>query len=39
MVYKVVNDVTMDGSLQLDMRQAAIDKVMEYINLYKEYTK
>ncbi|MBQ9466601.1 MAG: hypothetical protein IJU62_06470 [Muribaculaceae bacterium] len=39
MVYKVVNDVTMDGSLNLDMRQAAIDKVMEYINLYKEYVK
>lgn len=37
MVYKVVEKVTMDGSLQLDMRQEAIDKVMEYINLYKNY--
>lgn len=37
MVYKVVTDVTHDGSLKLDMRQEAIDAVMEYINLYKEY--
>ena len=37
MVYKVVSDVTHDGSLKLDMRQEAIDIVMEYINLYKEY--
>ena len=39
MVYKVVADVTHDGSLRLDMNQAAIDAVMEYINLYKEYCK
>ena len=37
MVYKVVNDVLHDGSLHLDMRQEAIDSVMEYIGLYKEY--
>lgn len=37
MVYKVVADVTHDGSLNVDMRQEAIDNVMEYINLYKEY--
>ncbi|MBO4674208.1 MAG: hypothetical protein J5616_07650 [Bacteroidaceae bacterium] len=37
MVYKVVNDVLHDGSLRLDMRQEAIDCVMEYIGLYKEY--
>ena len=37
MIYKVVSDVLHDGSLNLDMRQEAIDAVMEYINLYKEY--
>lgn len=37
MVYKVVNDVLHNGSLHLDMRQEAIDSVMEYIDLYKEY--
>lgn len=36
-VYKVVNDVLHDGSLHLDMRQAAIDNVMEYIGEYKNY--
>ena len=36
MVYKVVADVLHDGSLQLDMRQEAIDNIMEYINLYNE---
>ena len=36
MVYKVVADVLHDGSLHLDMRQEAIDKIMEYINLYNE---
>ena len=36
MVYKVVADVLHDGSLNLDMRQDAIDKIMEYINLYNE---
>lgn len=35
MVYKVVADVLHDGSLHLDMRQEAIDKIMEYINLYQ----
>lgn len=35
MVYKVVADVLHDGSLHLDMRQAAIDNIMEYINLYQ----
>ncbi len=37
MVHKVVADVLNDGSLHLDMRQEAIDNVMDYINLYKEY--
>lgn len=37
MVYKVMNNVLHDGSLHLDMRQEAIDSVMEYINLYKDY--
>ena len=37
MVYKVVADVLHDGSLNLDMRQEAIDNIMEYINLYSEY--
>ena len=36
MVYKVVADVLHDGSLHLDMRQEAIDNIMEYINLYNE---
>ena len=36
MVYKVVADVLHDGSLHLDMRQEAIDKIMEYINMYNE---
>ena len=37
MIYKVVNTVLHDGSLHLDMRQEAIDNVMEYINEYKNY--
>ena len=37
MVHKVVANVLNDGSLRLDMRQEAIDNVMDYINLYKEY--
>lgn len=37
MVYKVVNDVLHDGSLHLDMRQEAIDSVMNYIGEYKKY--
>ena len=36
MMYKVVADVLHDGSLNLDMRQEAIDSIMEYINLYNE---
>ena len=36
MVYKVVADVLHNGSLHLDMRQEAIDNIMEYINLYNE---
>lgn len=36
MIYKVVADVLHDGSLHLDMRQEAIDNIMEYINLYNE---
>ena len=36
MIYKVVSDVLHDGSLNLDMRQEAIDNIMEYINLYNE---
>ena len=37
MIYKVVANVLHDGSLQLDMRQEAIDNIMDYINLYSEY--
>ncbi len=37
MIYKVMADVLHDGSLHLDMRQEAIDSIMEYINLYSEY--
>ena len=37
MIYKAVADVLHDGSLHLDMRQEAIDSIMEYINLYSEY--
>lgn len=36
MIYKVVANVLHDGSLHLDMRQEAIDLIMEYINLYNE---
>ncbi len=39
MVYHLVADVDHDGSLKLDMKLEAIDIVMEYINLYKEYCK
>jgi len=35
MVHKVVADVLHDGSLHLDMRQEAIDNIMDYINLYE----
>ncbi len=37
MIYKVVANVLHDGSLHLDMRQEAIDNIMDYINLYSEY--
>ena len=36
-IYPVVANVLHDGSLHLDMRQEAIDGIMEYINLYQEY--
>ena len=36
-IYPVLANVLHDGSLRLDMRQEAIDCIMEYINLYKEY--
>ena len=36
-IYPVVSKVLHDGSLRLDMRQEAINGIMEYINLYKEY--
>lgn len=36
-IYQVVADVLHDGSLHLDMRQEAIDNIMDYINLYNEY--
>ena len=35
MIYKVVSDVLHDGSLRLDMRQEAIDNIMDYIGLYQ----
>jgi len=36
-IFPVVNNVLHDGSLHLDMRQEAIDDIMEYIGLYSEY--
>lgn len=36
-IHKIVANVLHDGSLHLDMRQEAIDSIMEYINLYSEY--
>lgn len=36
MIYKVCANVLHDGSLHLDMRQEAIDNIMDYINLYNE---
>ena len=36
MIYKVIAGVLHDGSLHLDMRQEAIDNIMDYINLYNE---
>ena len=35
-IYPLVSNVLHDGSLRLDMRQEAIDSIMEYINLYKD---
>ena len=35
MIYPVLANVLHDGSLHLDMRQEAIDNIMDYINLYK----
>lgn len=35
MIYNVVANVLHDGALHLDMRQEAIDNIMDYINLYK----
>ena len=37
MVYNVVANVLADSTLHRDMRQAAVDSVMEYINLYEKY--
>lgn len=34
-IYPVVNNVLHDGSLNPDIRQDAIDSIMEYIDLYK----
>ena len=34
-IYPIVSNVLHDGSLRLDMRQEAIDSIMEYINLYQ----
>ena len=36
MIYKGGAGVLHDGSLHLDMRQEAIDNIMDYINLYNE---
>ena len=35
MIYSALANVLHDGSLKLDMRQEAIDSIMDYINLYK----
>ena len=35
MIYPTVNQVLNDGSLKLDMRQSAIDSIMEYIGIYE----
>lgn len=39
MVYNVVNDVVMDGSLNLDMKQEAFEIIWDYIKLYEKYAK
>lgn len=36
-VYKVVNKVLADTSLRVDMRLTAVNMIMAYINIYKEY--
>ena len=36
-IYPALANVLNDGSLKPDMRQEAIDSIMEYINLYEEY--
>ena len=38
-IYPRVASVLHDGSLKLDMRQTAIDNIMEYIGLYEEYVR
>lgn len=38
-IYPRVANVLHDGSLNLDMRQSAINIIMEYIDLYKKYDK
>ena len=35
-IYPIFTDIMNDGRYKLDMRQGAIDAVMEYINLYKD---
>ena len=39
LIYPTLANVLHDGSLKLDMRQSAIDIIMEYIGLYQEYVK
>lgn len=39
LIYPTVAGVLNDGSLKLDMRQSAIDIIMDYINCYQEYAK
>ena len=36
-IYPALANVLNDGSLKPDMRQEAIDSIMEYINLYEKY--
>ena len=36
-IYPALANVLNDGSLRHDMRQEAIDSIMEYINLYEQY--
>lgn len=38
-IYPCVASVLHDGSLKFDMRQEAIDIIMEYIGLYEEYVQ